>query len=321
MPYQPGIQYTGHNAIQEGMRQGGQNLLALLTGAAQKKDDAAKLAKEEKKLFDSYVTQGVALGFNKDALSTKSIGEVQGIVDGEKLKRAIQAQDQQIKNQGLQASVLEKQLEGAGFALDQQKALPKFYDSLTRALPPEGTTFTDKQAFAPGAGPADAQAFQLKPEHIFSALRESGYAPKPEELDGFVRSITPKGTDPISAMNAKTAQLNALTAQRNAETASTKANKPAATGPDKPQEIMIGNKATGWAQFPDGRYRLLKKDDDKIDASQFDSDGDGILSETEFAKAILAQKLGGSFFPGMKVNKSVASKPTNTKDPLGLFGQ
>ena len=82
--------------------------------------------------------------------------------------------------------------------------------------------------------------------------------------------------------------------------------KPGTAGTGKPQEAFIGDKSTGWALFPDGKYRRLPNKKDNINAADFDFDGDGEISPAEFGQAVLAEKLGG-VYPGMKVGKGAGA--------------
>lgn len=118
--YNPGVSYTGGHSIGQGIANAGQNFLSIFTGMQQKKEremdkaeQVAKEAKQEKRLFDSYVTQGEALGLNKDKLMTMSIGEVQGTVDGLKLQKLNEEQDQRMaeRKQMMEMREMEKVLQ------------------------------------------------------------------------------------------------------------------------------------------------------------------------------------------------------------------
>lgn len=87
--------------------------------------------------------------------------------------------------------------------------------------------------------------------------------------------------------------------------------------PTQPQEIKLNGASTGWALFPDGRYRQLPKGEDKINAAQFDSDGDGVLSQAEWVQAVQAEKFGG-VYPGMRVGPGATKQPTPTEQ-AGLW--
>ncbi len=81
---------------------------------------------------------------------------------------------------------------------------------------------------------------------------------------------------------------------------------PKAEGKFEP--ILHDGKPTGWGKFPDGNYRRLVGEKDVTDYSNFDADNDGILSAAEYGQAVMAQKMGGEAYPGMKVKKGEAQQ-------------
>lgn len=77
-------------------------------------------------------------------------------------------------------------------------------------------------------------------------------------------------------------------------------------GEGEPQSVTIGGKDTGWALFPDGRYRAIKPKT-AMDLSAFDKDEDGVLSAEEFSNAFMAKRTGGAY-PGMKLGAGKGSE-------------
>lgn len=94
---------------------------------------------------------------------------------------------------------------------------------------------------------------------------------------------------------------------------------PAKGSGEEPQAVQMGGKDTGWALFPDGRYRAIKPKS-AMDLSEFDGDGDGVLSAEEFSKAFMAKRSGGAY-PGMKVGAGKGSDQKDAKDAKDLKGQ
>ena len=98
MPYAPGIAYRGDQYLYQG-----------LTSAVDRIEQERKQAKQDKKLRDSYITQGEAMGLNPDILKQQSLGGVAGMVEGEKLKRLQEYRDVQMRGQEAQTEMLRQQ--------------------------------------------------------------------------------------------------------------------------------------------------------------------------------------------------------------------
>lgn len=103
MPYAPGIAYRGDQYLYQG-----------LTSAVDRIEREREKAKQDKKLFDSYVTQGEAMGLNPDVLKVQSLGGVAGMVEGQKLKRLQEHQDIANRYQQTQTEALNQQIANYG---------------------------------------------------------------------------------------------------------------------------------------------------------------------------------------------------------------
>lgn len=81
----------------------------------------------------------------------------------------------------------------------------------------------------------------------------------------------------------------------------------------EPTEVVLPDgRSSGWALFPDGDYRRLPEKPDTIDAAQFDTDNDGVLSIDEWRNALVAQRHGG-LAPGMRVGSGAGSRKADAQ--------
>lgn len=109
MPYAPGIAYRGDQYLYQG-----------LTSAVDRIEREREKAKQDKKLHDSYITQGKAMGLNPDVLRNAGLGGAAGMVEGEKLKRLQEHRDIANRYQQTQTEALNQQI--ANYGQIQQRA-------------------------------------------------------------------------------------------------------------------------------------------------------------------------------------------------------
>lgn len=287
MPYNPSVNDISGQILAQGLISGAGSISRAIEGLAEERDRRGKEASQLRGLMKTIDPDNSP---DYDAMGLDDLRERASSVAASRQKN----QDKILSHQAGQIDARQNFLG----ALSQQYPPP--IDP--RMLGP----YLNNGAMSPhppSPGPA------MTPEGVLGVASKTGYDIDPRELRAYLpeaHSLVPGQRVNLGADTGRYGIANSASSIQIFDDQAKDA---------EPREIEIGGKKTGWAIFPDGKYRILH-DQDKIDAAQFDTDGDGVLSEAEWAKAILAQRLGGNLVPGQKITDAGPAP----KGP-GLFEQ
>ena len=222
----------------------------------ERKERKKEQAKLDKRLFDSYVTQGEALGHDPNRLKTMSLGEVQGLVDGEKLKRTIAQQEQegQVRAAQLRKYLLEnEEMEGRAAALPAMMndfnamrsgqptlaQMQQYFDSTTAEMPnkPAGAgAMSDLQAFIQAASMHPGAVDQ---KDLARVLMETAGDGGPFQPSGGVQEIAMPGGETIAVPYARTSK-NQIQLMPEFSKGNNKYDKPLKQGLSEVVKLRVG---------------------------------------------------------------------------------
>jgi len=122
MPYAPGIQYRGDQFLAQGISSLGERV--------QKELDTKKM---EKRLVESYKTQGQAMGLDPEVLDKhSSLGALAGFIEGTKMKKAQDYQAAQMEQMRIHGALYQQQIDANKAAMvdktQQAAAMKGFSD-------------------------------------------------------------------------------------------------------------------------------------------------------------------------------------------------
>jgi hypothetical protein len=186
------VTYAGIMEGARGFSQGIDKLGAGLAKGLEKQKDDAKMFKSLQEYADSA---GIA---TKDQTTPMDLDSLKGLVEGTIAKQHNKEALQRLQMNDQLQKLRDVQMKRYGQDVDQEGKRAGFWDELSggASVPRAGVVgrvdemgapIEGSMTAPPGAMPGQAQP--LDSTRIFNALRKSGYAPKPEELDGFISSV------------------------------------------------------------------------------------------------------------------------------------
>jgi hypothetical protein len=255
-----------------GISQAGQGLAAGLQAALEKHKNKTKERKHYLGLGETLVAAGEMDENTFENLRNAPTDAIKGTIDGLKMGSYLKAQRQE-------QQIRAEQLRSYG---DQRKFNEAFASApgQSETGDPSEPTMDERLSHALREAPGG-----LSPDHLAQMLRYSGSAAGGQPGE-FVQ-------DPVTGQRFFGRGNTTLPSGIDPSKAGTPGGQPA-------EEMLSNGKGSGWARFPDGKYRRLPNTKDTLDAAKYDTDGDGILSQQEFVNALMGEKAGG-LAPGMRV--------------------
>jgi hypothetical protein len=160
----------------------GKGIEGFAKGLEKKQDEDKNRAREFKALQEYADVTGIA---GKDKTTTMDLDGLQGLVKGTVARQTLQ---ESLARHAQEMQYRDLQMQGMAGALDQEDKRGGFWDALQQTQTPPMAMSPEAQAqFVP----------RVTTGNIFGAMRSSGYSPKPEELDGFIKALQSAGSGGI----------------------------------------------------------------------------------------------------------------------------